>query len=154
MSAVVSAAEVLLRLRRFLLVLSVVLFGGALIELWLVGHTQDVLQWVPFGLCILGSVSVLLVLFRPGPGTVKALRICMALIALGTLLGIYLHVEGNVLFASEIQPNSATTDLILKGLAGANPLLAPGILAVAAVLSVAATYRYSTPAPNEREQGS
>src|SRR5687767_5737340 len=143
MRAVVSPAEVLLRLRRFLLVLSLLLFGGALIELWLVGHTQDVLQWLPFGLCILGALVVLLVLLRPGRGAIKALRICMALVVLGTLLGIYLHVEGNVLLASEIQPNSPTTELILKGLAGANPLLAPGILAVAAVLSVAATYRYS-----------
>ncbi|MEO8434923.1 MAG: hypothetical protein ABI596_08515 [Pyrinomonadaceae bacterium] len=143
MSAVVSAAEVLLRLRRFLLVLSVSLFGGALIELWLVGHTKDTIQWLPFALCILGSLAVLLVLFRPGPGTIKALRICMAPVALGTLLGIYLHVEGNISFAREIEPNSPTTDLVLKGLAGANPLLAPGILAVAAVLAVAATYRYT-----------
>ena len=142
MSAVVSPAEVLLRLRRFLLVLSVLLFGGALVELWLVGHTQDVLQWIPFGLCILGSLAALLVLLRPGPVTVKVLRICMVLIALGTLLGIYLHVEGNVLFAQEIQPNLPTSELVAKGLGGANPLLAPGILSVAALLAVAATYRY------------
>lgn len=152
MSAVVSPAEVLLRLRRFLLVLSILLFGGALVELWLVGHTQDLIQWLPFGLCIMGSLAVLLVLLRPGQGTVKVLRICMALIALGTLLGIYLHVEGNVLFAQEIQPNSPTTQLVLKGLGGANPLLAPGILAVAAVLAVAATYRYQGQGAKGKEQ--
>jgi hypothetical protein len=151
MSAVVSPAEVLLRLRRFLLVLAVSLFGGALVELWLVGHTKELIQWLPFALCIVGSLAVLLLLFRPGPGTVKALRICMALIALGSLLGIYLHIEGNMLFAREIQPNSPTTDLVLKGLAGANPLLAPGILAVAAVLAVAATYRYTAAVSNRRD---
>lgn len=151
MRAVVSPAEVLLRLRRFLLVLSLLLFVGALIELWLVGHTQDALQWVPFGLCIPGSLAVLLVLFRPGPRTIKLLRICMALVVLGTFLGIYLHVEGNMLFAKEIQPNSPTTDLVLKGLSGANPLLAPGILAVAAVLAVAATYRSTIAARNEQD---
>ena len=144
MSAVVSPADVLLRLRRFLLVLSVLLFGGALVELWLIGHTKELIQWLPFGLCVVGSLSALLVLFRPGPGTVRILRICMALIGLGTLLGVYLHVEGNVLFAQEVQPNSQTTELVWKGLAGANPLLAPGILAVAAVVAAAATYRYST----------
>ena len=85
---------------------------------------------------------MLLVLFRPGPRAVVALRVCMALIVLGTLLGIYLHVEGNVLFAQEVQPNSTTTELVLKGLGGANPLLAPGVLAVSAILAVAATYRY------------
>lgn len=143
MSAVVSPADVLLRLRRFLLVLSVLLFGGSLVELWLVGHTKDLIQWLPFGLCAVGSMAALLVLFQPGRGTVRILRICMVLIGLGTLLGIYLHVEGNVLFAQEVQPNSQTTELVLKGLAGANPLLAPGILAVAAVIAVAATYRCS-----------
>jgi hypothetical protein len=142
MSAVVSPAEVLRRLRRFLLVLSLLLFCGALVELWLVGHTKDLIQWLPFVLCVVGSLAVLLVLFRPGPGTVRALRVCMGLIALGTLLGIYLHVEGNVLFAQEIQPNSSTSELALKGLGGANPLLAPGVLAVAAILAVAATYQY------------
>lgn len=143
MSAVVSPADVLLRLRRFLLVLSVLLFAGAFVELWLVGHTKDLIQWLPFGLCVVGSLAALLVLFHPGRGTVRILRICMVLIGLGTLLGVYLHVEGNVLFAQEVQPNSQTTELVLKGLAGANPLLAPGILAVAAVVAVAATYRYS-----------
>jgi hypothetical protein len=143
MSAVVGPAEVLLRLRRFLLVLSVLLFGGALVELWLVGHTKDVLQWLPFVLCVVGSLAVLLVLFRPGRGTIRFLRVCMVLIGLGTLLGIYLHVEGNILFAQEVQPNSSTTELVAKGLGGANPLLAPGILAIAGVMAVAATYRYS-----------
>ncbi len=150
MSVVVSPGEVLLRLRRFLLVLSLLLFCGALVELWLVDHTKDLIQWLPFVLCIVGSLAVLLVLFRPGPGTVKVLRVCMVLIALGTLLGIYLHVEGNVLFAQEIQPNSSTTELVLKGLGGANPLLAPGILAVAAIVAVAATYRYTAAAQNGR----
>jgi hypothetical protein len=143
MSAEISPADVLLRLRRFLLGLSVLLFAGAFVELWLVGHTKELIQWLPFGLCLVGSLAVLLVLFRPGRGTVRILRLCMALIGLGTLLGVYLHVEGNVLFAQEIQPNSQTTELVLKGLAGANPLLAPGILAVAAIVAVAATYRYS-----------
>ena len=149
MSAVVSPAEVLLRLRRFLLILSVLLFFGALVELWLVGHTEDLIQWLPFALCVLGSMAVLLVLFRPGRATVNVLRVCMVLIALGTLLGIYLHVEGNVLFAQEIQPDSPTTELVLKGLGGANPLLAPGILAVAATVAVAATYRYPAATQNE-----
>ena len=35
------AAEVLRRLRSFLLFLSALLFAGALLELWLVKHTED-----------------------------------------------------------------------------------------------------------------
>jgi hypothetical protein len=119
------------------------LFCGALVELWLVNHTEDLIQWIPFGLSIAGSLTVLLVLFRPGRVTVRLLRGCMVLVALGSLFGIYEHVEGNIAFAREIQPNSPTFGLVMSGLRGANPLLAPGILAVAAVLALSATYRDS-----------
>jgi hypothetical protein len=137
-----SAAEVLAQLRWFLLVLSILLFVGALIELWLVGHTEDLIQWLPFGLSIAGIVMVLWVLFRPARRSVRALRVCMVLIALGSLFGIYEHITGNIAFERELQPNASTTQLVAKGLQGGNPLLAPGVLAVAAVLALSATYRY------------
>jgi hypothetical protein len=136
-----SPAEVLLRLRRFLLALSALLFCGALVELWLVNHTEDLVQWLAFVLSAAGALAALLVLFRPGRTTVRVLRVCMVLIAVGSLYGIYEHVEGNIGFAQEIQPNAPTFRLVLSGLRGANPLLAPGILAVAATLGLSATYR-------------
>src|SRR5687767_5246623 len=108
-----SPAEVLLRLRRFLLALSALLFCGALVELWLVNHTEDLIQWIPFGLSIAGSLTVLLVLFRPGRITVRVLRVSMGLVALGSLFGVYEHVEGNIAFAREIQPNSPTFELVM-----------------------------------------
>ncbi len=64
----------------------------------------------------------------------------MGLIALGSLVGLYEHISNNIAFQLEIQPGSTTAQLIAAGLGGANPLLAPGILAVAAVLALAATY--------------
>lgn len=137
-----STAEVLLRLRKFLLLLTVSLFAGALVELWLVGHTEDVIQLVPFVLSVVGIVVSLLVFFRPSTGTVQVMRIWMAVVVLGTLLGIYFHIEGNVAFEREVDPQATTSKLFLQGLGGGNPLLAPGILAIAAVLAVAATYRY------------
>jgi hypothetical protein len=136
-----SPAEILLRLRRFLLVLSVLLFCGALIELWLVNHTEDIIQWLPFVLCAVGSLAALWVLFRPGRASVRVLRVCMVVVALGSLFGIYEHVEGNIGFAREIKPNSPTFQLVMSGLGGGNPLLAPGILALAATLALSATYR-------------
>jgi hypothetical protein len=137
-----SAAEVLRRLRRFLLLLTISLFAGALVELWLVGHTEDVIQLVPFVLSVVGIVVSLLVYFRPSSGTIQVMRIWMAVVALGTLLGVYFHIEGNVLFQREVDPNTTTSQLVWEGLGGGNPLLAPGILAIAALLAVAATYRY------------
>lgn len=137
-----SAAEVLRRLRRFLLVLALFLFGGALVELWLVGHTEELVQWIAFVLAGAGALAAMLVLFRSSLATVRILRVCMIAVALGSLFGMYEHFSGNVAFAREVQPNSSTAQLVWRGLQGGNPLLAPGVLAVAAVLALSATYRY------------
>jgi hypothetical protein len=135
------AAEVLRRLRRFLLVLSLFLFGGALVELWLVGHTEEFVQWIAFVLAGAGALSVALTLLHFRASTVRILRVCMLVIALGSLVGMYLHFSGNVELAREIQPDSSTAQLVWRGLQGGNPLLAPGVLAVAALLALSATYR-------------
>ena len=137
-----SPAEVLSRLRRFLLVFSVTLLGGALLELWLIEHTQDPVQFVPFVLCGLGMFAALAALVRPQRATLWVLRGCMALVVLGSLVGVYLHVEGNYALQREISPNASGGAALFAVLGGANPLLAPGVLAVAAVLALAATYHH------------
>jgi hypothetical protein len=138
----IGAADVLRRLRTFLLVLGLFLFGGAIVELWLVGHTKEVIQWIAFALAGAGALSVTMTLFHLGRATVRIMRVCMLVVVLGSLFGIYEHVSGNVAFAREVKPNSATAQLFWLGLKGGNPLLAPGVLAVAAVLALSATYRY------------
>ena len=137
-----SAEEILRRLRRFLLLLAIVLFTGALVELWLVGHTQDFIQWLAFALAGAGALATLIALFRPGLNSVRVLRVCMVLVVLGSLFGVYEHIAGNIAFEREIQPGASTSRLLSRGLRGGNPLLAPGLLAVAAVLAVSATYGY------------
>lgn len=135
-----SDAVVLSRLRQFLLITSALLFVGALIELWLTNHVESLLQLLPFALCGLGLVAVIVAALRPGRLALLALRACMGLVALGSLLGVYLHLESNLGFQRELYPNSSTADLLSGALSGANPLLAPGILALTAALALAATY--------------
>jgi hypothetical protein len=135
------AAEVLRQLRRFLLALSIMLFAGAIVELWLVGHTQSWLQWIPFVLSGVGSATVFIVLLRTTPAAVRALRLCMGVIVLGTLLGVYEHVSGNIKLEREVNPGANSSRLLWRGVSGGNPLLAPGVLAIAALLAVSATYR-------------
>jgi hypothetical protein len=137
-----STAEVLRRLRLFLLLLSSLLFAGTLLELWLVNHTEDLIQWVAFVLAGLGLLATLFFLLRHGRRTVLVLRASMFLVVLGSFFGIYQHVSNNIAFEREIQPNATLTRLVRKGLGGANPLLAPGILAVAGLLALAASYKY------------
>jgi hypothetical protein len=138
-----TTAEVLRRLRLFLLVLSSLLFIGTLVELWLVNHTEDAIQWLAFVLAGLGLIATLSVLVRRGRKTVLVLRACMLVVVLGSLFGIYEHVSNNIAFEREIHPNATFSQVVWKGLSGANPLLAPGTLAVAGLLALASTYKYS-----------
>jgi len=145
-----SAAEVLRRLRLFLLALASLLFAGTLFELWLVNHTEDAIQWLAFVLGGIGLVATLTVLVRRGPATLLLLRLCMPLVIVGGLFGVYQHVFNNIAFEQEIQPNATLRHLFWRGLSGANPLLAPGTLAVAGLLSLAATYKYSITGDSEK----
>jgi hypothetical protein len=143
-------ASILLRLRQFLLVMSALLFVGTLVELWLINHMEDPIQLIPFALCGLGLIAVFVALLRPRRTSLLGLRACMGLLVLGSFLGVYLHIESNLGFHRELHPNASTGELLLGALGGANPLLAPGILALTAALAVAATYYH----PSLRASGS
>ena len=137
-----NAAEVLRRLRQFLLTLSILIFGGTLLELWFVEHTGEAIQWLAFVFAGIGLAAAVLALLRRQPSTVFITRVLMVIVIGGSFLGVYQHVSNNVAFEREIQPNATTRQLIWKGVSGANPLLAPGTLAIASLLSLAALYRY------------
>ena len=144
-------ALVLLRLRRFLLILSALLFVGTVAELWLTNHMEDPVQFIPFVLCGLGLACVVAVLLRPRRAAMLVLRACMVLVALGSVLGIYLHVESNLGFQRELYPKATMSKVVLGALGGASPLLAPGILALAATLALASTYYHPALAKSRRE---
>jgi len=135
-----STEIVVQRLRRFLLVLAGSLCFGTVVDLLLVEHRQDLFQLIPFVLSRLGLIAVLAALLRPQRTTLRMLQIVMVLNILGSLFGVYEHVEHNMAFALEIRPNTTTSAAFWAALSGANPLLAPGILALAAIIALAATY--------------
>ncbi len=128
------------RLRTFLRTLAAVLFGGTVVELLLTGHVDSPIQTVPFALCGLGLLALAAVWLRPGRGSIRALRLIMIVVACGSAVGVAQHVSGNLEFGRETQPDAPAVRLLVAALTGAAPLLAPGILAVAASLAVAATY--------------
>lgn len=113
---------------------------GTLGDLIAIQHTQEPLQLVPFALCIVGLIAVAAALARPRRKTLLALRVLMVPLALGSLLGVWEHIENNVAFYLEVYGNGTTVQLVAEALGGRNPLLAPGMLALAAVLAAAATY--------------
>ena len=136
-----SDSLILARLRSFLLLTVASLCVLTMVELWLDGHTVD-LQVIPFVLCSLGLLAVAAFWFRPGRGTLLTLRAALLPLPGGSLLGMYLHVSGNLAFALEIRPNASLGDVWYEGLTGGSPPLAPGMLALAAALAAAATWRH------------
>lgn len=130
------------RFRQFLLLMAAFMAAGTILELLLEEHTGEPLQWLPFILCGVGLLAVGVVLLRPQRQTVQLLRVMMIPVGLGGLMGVVEHFESNLAFAAEIQPNVPAEELLFQALSGANPLLAPGILTLLAVLALAATYKW------------
>lgn len=135
-----SAEVILQRLRRFLLVLAGMMCVATAVELGFEEHWENPIQVLPFVLCGAGLIAIILLLTRPTRVRVHILRWTMGIVFVGGLFGLFEHIEHNLEFALEIRPNAAAGELLLDALGGANPLLAPGILALAALLAVAATY--------------
>ncbi len=157
-----NAELILTCLRRFYLIFSGLIFAGSLLELVAINHTKETLQWTPFLLSALGIGLVAWVLFQANRTALLALRAGMAAITAGSLVGMAVHLAGNLRFALEVSPNLGLVQRVLAALGGANPLLAPGVLAMAAVMAVAATYAHPAlasssiqedlPAPTHRQE--
>jgi len=128
------------RLRAFLRGLTVALFVGTVVELLLAKHTESPMQLVPFGLCGLGLLALLLAWTYPRRWSLQVLRATMLVVALGGVVGSIQHFQGNREFVLETKPRADMVTLLSATLTGRDPLLAPGILAVAAALAVATTY--------------
>lgn len=128
------------RLRLFLLATAGFIFLATPLELLLIEHFESPQQFIPFLLCALGLATVALAVFRPRWATLLALRWAMAVVIAGSMLGIYLHIANNLAFELEIRPGAAAGSVLIDALGGASPLLAPGILALAGALAIAATY--------------
>lgn len=130
------------RFRRFLLVVTVLVLVGATLELSFSEHTESFVQLIPFGLAGLGLVATMAALIRPSRGTLWMLRSVMLVLAVGSVYGVYEHVSHNLAFELEIRPTATFWDVFWEALFGASPLLAPGVLGLAALLAAAATYRH------------
>lgn len=141
------------RLRGFLRGLAATLFVGTIAELVLAGHTDGLIQLVPFALCVLGLLALGAAWVRPGPRSERALRLVMAVVALGSVVGMAEHFWGNRAFARETHPTADARSLLRPALTGAAPLLAPGTLAVTAAVATAATFAAGDRAAAEQARG-
>ena len=123
--------------RRFLLVLAGGIYLITPIELVFTEHTEGILQWVPFVACSLGLLGLLSYRFW-GKKARKAVWLTAFISVASGLLGIFKHVEHNLGFELDIRPNAGWADVWWETLTGASPMLAPGILILAAIMGLAA----------------
>jgi hypothetical protein len=137
-----NAEKILLRLRRFLLGFGIFIFVGTIVELLALKHYQEDAQWVPLFLCVLGIILTAGFLVKPGKGMLSVLRIGMWAIAAGGLVGTIIHVSGNLESIFEGGGSASLIYLFYKAAGGRNPLLAPGVLTMAAAMALAAIYHH------------
>lgn len=127
------------RYRRVLLGAAALVFVGTLAELWLIGHDETWVQWVPYALAVLGLGAVAAVRFAPTPRRLGAARVALGAVMAGAVYGVVEHFRQNLVFEMEIRPGVAAGDLLTEAAQGASPLLASGVLLLGGALAFAAT---------------
>lgn len=142
-----SPATTLATLRRLLS--GVLLFGlvGTATELLLIGHHEDVWQFIP--LLTIGSAAVAtlaLALGRPAARralmVVRLFRSAMLLLILSGAAGSVLHYRANMEFKLEMDPSLSGLALFSSVVrAKAPPTFAPATLALLGLLGLAASFR-------------
>lgn len=134
--------HVLAKLRQYLLIISAGIFVMTVTELFFLSHWNETIQFLPFALSALGLLMLALAYFRPSRNVLTTMRWSMLVIAACSFIGFYEHMVNNYAFWLEIKPNATVWDLIKATLEGANPVLAPGILMLGAVIALMAIYKH------------
>jgi hypothetical protein len=135
----------LARIRTWLLAVLVFELAGTLVELLLLQHFEDWLQWVPLVLIALTLLLVVWHVARPQPATVRALQLTMGAFVVAGLVGIGAHLNGAAEFQLEMDPSQPRWNVFMKALrAQAPPALAPGVMLQMGLLGLIYAYRYSS----------
>ena len=136
------------RLRALQLAIAAAGFAGVIAELVLHEHWAELWQLVPFFLCGAGIAAIVAFAASPGRSTARLLQVVMLLAAVGAVIGMVQHLQGNLGFEREIFPKAPLAELLGSAVRGVAPLLAPGGIALGALIAAAATYRH--PATRQR----
>lgn len=129
-------------LRKALLALVFLGVIGLIVELLLLEHFESWTQWIPLVALGLGLATTLAVARAPRGTSMRAFQLMMAVFVVAGLLGLVLHLKGNVEWALERDPELGGWQLVWKALRGATPALAPGALAQLGLLGLAWSYRH------------
>ncbi len=125
-------------------VISVFVFGvvGTGAELILLEHTEDIWMWIPLGLMGLSILLILAYAVFGAPLILRFFRGLMVLFVVSGLLGVWLHVKGNVEFELEMYPSMTGFELFWESMKGATPALAPGAMTQLGLLGLVYTFKH------------
>jgi hypothetical protein len=126
-------------IRRTLLALLLLGAVGLTLELLLLEHTESATQLIPLAILALGFVVAVAVTIRPTRRSLRLFQGVMLLFVAAGLLGVYLHVRGNILFEQETDPSARGLDLVWRSLRGGIPMLAPAAMAQLGLLGLVFT---------------
>jgi uncharacterized membrane protein len=114
---------------------------GTVVELLLLEHYEEPLQFVPLVL-IAAAVGVLVWhAMRRDAASLNALHVVMALFVLASFIGFAAHFSGSAEFQLEQNPEISTWELVEKVIhAKAPPLLAPGMMMQLGLLGLGYVY--------------
>ena len=128
--------------RRLLLVVLLIGMIGTAAELLLLGHTEDVEQWVPLVALALGALLGAVALVRETPLVIRSFATVMVGYLVSSALGLYFHYRGNVEFELEMYPSRSGFELVWEALTGATPALAPGSLGLLGLIGLVYAFRH------------
>lgn len=145
-------------MRRLLVATLLLGLAGTLAELFLLAHTEGILQLAP--MLLMGCALVTLAWYGAARSrtSLRALQVAMALMLVSGLLGVWLHFGANVEWERESNPSLGGLELYRAALVGAMPVLAPGSMVQLALIGFAFTFRHpvliGSPTPRQSEETS
>ena len=139
------------RLRTALWAVSAAVYVGAAVELGISEHVEGWRQWIALVAVAAGLGVGAWGWRRPSGRALGWVRGVSWSVAAVSALGVGFHLWGNYQFSREVAPLDTAWARAWDTLAGGNPAFAPGMLAVAAVLALAATWGH--PAAHDRTAG-
>lgn len=128
--------------RRLVLALVVIGALGLVTELLLLEHFEDAWQWAPLVSLTATILASAAVARHPSPGTLRTFQVVMAACVIFGVIGVVLHLKGNMEFELEGAPELRGWPLYRETIMGATPALAPGALAQLGLLGLLFSYRH------------
>jgi hypothetical protein len=129
--------------RRILLGILVLGVIGISAELLLLSHTEHWNQWIPLVLNAITIAMCAVVAFKPTTGTLRLFQLVMLLMIISGGVGMYLHLQANMEFQTEMDATLGGWALLKKSVvAKAPPALAPGAMTQLGLIGLAYTFRH------------